>query len=90
MLLLRLSGLLLLRLAERQFSALLFQEPPRKTRFVFGPAPGKRPVQRQSPDHRLQNIHQEMVDHPVAERRGRDHARLGTGYPVGGEGAGAI
>ena len=33
MLLLRLSGLLLLRYAVRQFSALLFQLPPRITRF---------------------------------------------------------
>jgi len=33
LLLLRLFGLLLLRLAERMLSALLFQEPPRKTRF---------------------------------------------------------
>lgn len=33
MLLLRLSGLLLLRFAERQFCALLFQDPPRNTRF---------------------------------------------------------
>jgi hypothetical protein len=32
-LLLRLSGLFLLRLATRQFSALLFQLPPRITRF---------------------------------------------------------
>jgi hypothetical protein len=32
-LLLRLSGVLLLRLAERQFCPLLFQQPPRKTRF---------------------------------------------------------
>jgi hypothetical protein len=31
MLLLRLSGLFLLRLAERAFSELLFQEPPRNT-----------------------------------------------------------
>lgn len=34
MLLLRLSGSFLLRFAERQFRALLFQLPPRKTRFV--------------------------------------------------------
>ena len=33
MLLFRLSGLLLLRLADRQFSELLFQLPPRFTRF---------------------------------------------------------
>ena len=33
MLLLRLSGLLSLRFAERQFAALLFQLPPRMTRF---------------------------------------------------------
>jgi hypothetical protein len=33
MLLFRLSGVLLLRLADRQFSALLFQLPPRITRF---------------------------------------------------------
>ena len=33
MLLLRLSGQLLLRLAERRFLALLFQLPPRITRF---------------------------------------------------------
>ena len=32
MLLLRLSGLLLLRVAERALSGLLFQEPPRSTR----------------------------------------------------------
>ena len=34
MLLLRLPGLLLLRLADRRFCALLFQSPPRLTRFV--------------------------------------------------------
>ena len=50
MLLFLLSGWLLLRLAERQLSALLFQDPPRSTRFVFGPAPRKRPIQRQAPD----------------------------------------
>ena len=33
LLLLRLAGLLLLRLAQRQFCALLFQLPPRNTRF---------------------------------------------------------
>lgn len=39
MLLFVLDGLLLLRLAERQFCALLFQLPPRITRFEpdFGP-----------------------------------------------------
>jgi len=31
---LRLSGAFLLRYADRQFLALLFQEPPRRTRFV--------------------------------------------------------
>ncbi len=34
MLLFRLSGVLLLRLAERTFCALLFHEPPRNTRLV--------------------------------------------------------
>jgi hypothetical protein len=36
MLLLRLSGLLLLRFADRQLMALLFQLPPRNTRFEPG------------------------------------------------------
>ena len=35
MLLLRLSGLFLLRFAERRFSGLLFQEPPRSGDDVF-------------------------------------------------------
>ncbi len=35
----RLSGLFLLRLAERQFLGLLFQEPPRSTRRLCGPDP---------------------------------------------------
>ena len=41
-LLLRLSGLLLFRFAARAFLALLFQEPPRFTRFepVVSPDPG--------------------------------------------------
>ena len=39
MLLLRLSGLFLLRFAERRFLALLFQEPPRSTRHQSGPSP---------------------------------------------------
>jgi hypothetical protein len=40
MLLLRLSGSKLLRFEERQFWALLFQLPPRTTRFEpFGPSP---------------------------------------------------
>ena len=40
MLLLRLSGLFLLRFAERNLSGLLFQEPPRSTRRVqSGPSP---------------------------------------------------
>ena len=44
-LLLRFSGLLLLRLATRQFSALLFQLPPRFTRLEpYGMAPFKREV----------------------------------------------
>jgi hypothetical protein len=34
MLLLRLSGVFLLRFAERQFWAVLFQEPPRSTRLL--------------------------------------------------------
>jgi len=34
LLLFRLSGLFLLRLAERKFAGLLFQEPPRSTRFL--------------------------------------------------------
>ena len=34
LLLLRLSGLLLLRLADRQFVGLLFHEPPRNTRLA--------------------------------------------------------
>jgi hypothetical protein len=41
MLLFRLAGLFLLRFAERQFWASLFQEPPRSTRFSpFDPRPG--------------------------------------------------
>lgn len=36
-LLLRLSGLFLLRLAERRLSGLLFQDPPRKTRCAVKP-----------------------------------------------------
>ena len=39
LLLFRLSGLLLFRLAERQFLALLFQLPPRFTRFDPEAAP---------------------------------------------------
>jgi len=39
MLLLRLSGLFLLRFAERKLSCLLFQEPPRSTRHQSGPSP---------------------------------------------------
>ena len=39
MLLLRLSGSLLLRLAARQFLGLLFQDPPRSTRDTFQAAP---------------------------------------------------
>jgi hypothetical protein len=40
MLLFRLSGLFLLRFAERQFRASLFQAPPRSTRFSpFDPRP---------------------------------------------------
>ena len=35
----RLSGLFLLRLAERQFLGLLFQEPPRSTRRLCSPDP---------------------------------------------------
>ena len=43
MLLFRLSALFLLRLAERRFSGLLFQEPPRNTRWPpRGPFPGER------------------------------------------------
>src|SRR5215831_12863740 len=47
-LLLRLSGWFLLRLAERRFCGLLFQEPPRRTRRDSGPfrrrgATGARP-----------------------------------------------
>jgi len=39
-LLFRLLGLFLLRLAERRFLGLLFQEPPRRTRWLpFGPLP---------------------------------------------------
>ena len=37
LLLLRLSGVFLLRLAERRFVGLLFQEPPRSTRFLHSP-----------------------------------------------------
>ena len=37
--LLRLSGLFLLRFAERRLSCLLFQEPPRSTRHQSGPSP---------------------------------------------------
>ena len=36
LLLLRLSGVFLLRFAERRFAGLLFQEPPRSTRFSQG------------------------------------------------------
>lgn len=36
LLLLRLSGLFLLRLAARAFSGLLIQEPPRSTPVIFG------------------------------------------------------
>jgi hypothetical protein len=39
MLLLRLSGLLSLRLAARQFLGLLFHAPPRSTRDTFQAAP---------------------------------------------------
>jgi len=39
LLLFRLSGVFLLRLAERQFVGLLFHDPPRSTRRHFGPAP---------------------------------------------------
>jgi hypothetical protein len=46
----RLPGSFLLRLAERQFLALLFQLPPRRTRLVYGLAPGERPFRRQAPD----------------------------------------
>ena len=35
----RLSGLFLLRFAERQFLGLLFQEPPRSTRRLYSPNP---------------------------------------------------
>jgi hypothetical protein len=35
----RLSGLFLLRLAERQFHGLLFQDPPRSTRRLNSPDP---------------------------------------------------
>ena len=35
----RLSGLFLLRYAARQFLALLFQDPPRNTRGLFGAGP---------------------------------------------------
>lgn len=39
-LLFRLSGLFLLRLAARKFAGLLFQEPPRITRWLpYGPLP---------------------------------------------------
>ena len=39
LLLFRLDGVLLLRLAERALIALLFHEPPRNTRFDEWPAP---------------------------------------------------
>ena len=39
MLLFRLSGLFLLRFAERQFLGLLFQDPPRSTRRLYSPNP---------------------------------------------------
>jgi hypothetical protein len=55
MLLLRLSGLFLLRFAERQLLALLFQLPPRFTRFV---PDGQRPKVDQVPfEKRLADIH---------------------------------
>lgn len=46
-LLLRLPGSFLLRFAERQFLALLFQPPPRLTRFE--PEPGPMPLLRRPP-----------------------------------------
>ena len=39
LLLFRLSGLFLLRFAERQFLGWLFQEPPRSTRRLYSPDP---------------------------------------------------
>ena len=38
----RLSGLFLLRFAERQFCGLLFQQPPRSRRRLYGPVPLER------------------------------------------------
>jgi hypothetical protein len=42
MLLLRLSGAFLLRMAERAFLELLFQEPPRSTRTITARCPSYR------------------------------------------------
>ena len=50
MLLFRLSGVFLLRYAARQFSGLLFQEPPRRTRDVMTFAPHKHPFTAEAPD----------------------------------------
>ena len=52
MLLLRLSGQLLLRFAERQFWALLFQLPPRFTRFEPGRSSPLRCGEPRSPQDR--------------------------------------
>lgn len=41
MLLFRLSGVFLFRLEERVFLALLFHEPPRRTRLLVGSRPDK-------------------------------------------------
>jgi hypothetical protein len=38
------DGLFLLRFADRQFVGLLFHEPPRNTRQLFGPAPSQHTV----------------------------------------------
>lgn len=46
MLLLRLVGLFLLRLAERRFLGLLFHEPPRRTRLLNDACPFRNPTPR--------------------------------------------
>jgi len=63
MLLFRLSGLLLLRFADRQFLALLFQLPPRITRFE--------PV-----GHHPKSLQHVPPPGPAAGRQGERHQRL--------------
>ena len=69
MLLLRLVGWFLLRLAERRLSGLLFQEPPRRTREDgAGQAPGRDAERMRGPETE-DKLPSNIMERRVARRR---------------------